>query len=76
VTKGKSEFGTTDNDDSLSDKMVGIFNDEMIKWYVGKQLRKNHCKKGEYPQSYSIEIQHISDFIRGIIFPYKNIWLF
>lgn len=56
--------------------MVGIFNDEMNKWYVGKQLRKNHCKKGEYPQSYSIEIQHNSDFIRGIIFSYKNIWLF
>ena len=53
--------------------MVEIFNDETNKWYIGRLSCYNHCKEGDYPQSYSIELQHNGNVIRGITFPDENI---
>ena len=73
VTRGELEFGTIGIDGSLVGKLVEIFNDETNKWYIGRLSCYNHCKEGDYPQSYSIELQHNGNVIRGITFPDENI---
>lgn len=52
--------------------MVKIFNDDTNKWYVGRLSYYNHCKEGDYPQSYSIDLQDICNFIKGITFLDEN----
>ena len=53
--------------------MVEFFNDETNKWYIGGLLSYNHCKEGDYSQSYSIELQHNGNVIKDITFPDENI---
>lgn len=64
MTKVELEFGTIGNDGSLVGKTVEIFNDDANKWDVGRLSFYNHCKEGEYPQSYNIKLQYNGNFIK------------
>ena len=43
------------------------------KLYIGRLLCYNQCKEGNYPQSYSIELQYNDYISRGITFLDENI---